>query len=441
MIAHLFKTSLLCLILAVVGCGKEESPAPDGTLPNPAKVAGGGGTNQTKLPNAKGSTAGTGQPVSAEDIDAKAKANAAKAAPVVEAMLKGLGNGQPVAVWDALPAPFQKDLNDLARQFLASIDPQVRLRAFASSGRVGKVMAEKKALLLPVLQSLPQSRQPEHVMAKLVKYYDGVAMLAATISQSEMATIAWQGAPDLGKVLTADGGKLLSHGLALAGDDDLLAKLNDFKSAAVKPGAPQGGNPTVIITTTRSVSTNVVARFDDKWLPLAALPLMSQVAQWKAGLSAKPMNAQAKAALLAELDTLDGALTTVEQAVNIQQVDRAVIGLTAVSRLLGGKGAVAAQPTTPAQPTAATAPGRKVAWNFGGGEATTRIDGFLRRKQEEVTQVLGTPDNQFVPPNVQQVEVYWLYENMQINDLKRNVRGTRVAFGFKDGVVVDVRVQ
>ncbi len=419
----------LAVVMCLAGCGGDKkngkaSPStnnPDGSSGKSPKSTG-GATGPSP-----GSKSGSANPTQQEVGDAPAAA--------LQRMFSGLANGQPVALWDALPKSYQKDLNDLVKAGIFSIDPQVRNKFFEVLGKAATVLAEKKALIVPALQGMPEARKPGSGLAVVLSNYDNIAALSATLAKSDLASPAWQQNPDIGTLLSGSGEKLVEQGLSLATIADAsnpAAKLEGLKSAKVKMGQPLGTNQMVIITTTREVTTNIVMQVEGKWLP-SSVPLNWKpvISQMKARMAAQPMNAETKQIALRGMDVLAGALLSIEQAQDAQQMGQAIGNLVRVSKMLGG-GEEPAKEQLPA--------GRRNAWNYGAGDRNTRIDAFINQPGTGVEQVLGPPDSRVPSQSPQQVEIYWLYLNMQINDLTKNTRATKVYFGLKNGMVVSVLV-
>ena len=422
---------ILVVVVCLTGCGGGKKDG-NGSPPVPATNNPGGSSNKSakSTGGATGSSSGsqsnsTSLPGSFGDTPAVA----------LQQMFGGLANGQPVTLWNALPTSYQKDLNDLAKASIVSIDPQVRNKFFEVLKKVVKVLAEKKALIVPALRAFPEANKQGAQLAVLLANYDTVTALADTLAKSELADPAWQQNPDIGTLLSGSGAKIMEHALPLAdiaGVGNPAATLADLRGAKVKMGRAVGTNQTVIITTTRTVVTNIVMQVDGKWLPQSvALIWKPVITQMKSESTDRQMNAEAKQIVLRGMDVMVGAMLSIEQAQNTQQMSQAVGNLIRVSKMLGGGEGPAAE-QLPA--------GRRNSWNYGAGERNTRIDAFIEQPQAGVQQVFGPPDSQMPSRNPQQVEAYWLYRDMQINDLTKKARATKVYFGFKNGKVVSVVV-
>ena len=405
--------------LWLTGCGGKEDN--DNAPPTPSPKAVGKTSNSKSGSSGSG---GTGQSGQVDDAPAVA----------LQQMFDGLANGQPVALWNTLPASHQKDLNNLAKSAIDSIDPQVRVKFFMVLNRVSTVLAEKKALILPALRALPEASEPDSPLIGLVANYDNVVALADTLSKSELANPAWQQNPDLGALLAGSGALMMDQGMVLGrmiSKDNPMAQLSELKGARVSMGAPLGTNQVVIITTRRTVATNLVLKVDGKWLPASVVlnwaPTMRQLQTQMAG---KPMNARTKKSAIRGLDVLGGALLSIEQAQDAKGMRRAVANLMRVSNMLAGRDS--GEEDLP--------PGRRNEWNYGVGDRKTRIDAFSGFPKSAVQQVFGPPDGQVPSKSPQQVESFWHYRNLKINDKTKNKRATQVYFGFKNGVVVKVMV-
>ena len=419
----------LAVVVCLGGCGGERKGG-SASQPVPATNNPDGSSSKSgKSPNGAAGSSSGGQ------SNATGNSGLVEDAPAVsmQQMFDGLANGKPVMLWNSLPVSYQKDLNDLAKASIVLIDPQVRSKFFEVLKKM--VKADKKALIVPSLRSLPETSKKGSQLAVLLTNYDTITALADTLIKSELSNPAWQQNPDIGTLLSGSGAKIMEHALPLAniaGAGNPAVTLAELRGAKVKMGRPMGTNQTVVITTTKTVVTNIVMQVEGKWLPQnVAVAWKPVISQMKSGSTDGQMNQEAKQIVLRGMDVMAGAMLSIEKAQNAQQMSQAVGDLIRVSKMLGG-----GEESTAEQLPA----GRRNSWNYGAGERNTRIDAFIQQQQAGVQQVFGPPDSQMPSQNPQQVEVYWLYRDMQINDLTKKVRATKVYFGFKNGRVVNVVV-
>ena len=345
-------------------------------------------------------------------------------------MFNGLASGQPVALWNALPANYQKDLNVLAKSTISLIDPQVRSRFFVVFNRAATVMKNKKQLILPALRGRSEASDTNSGLSRLIANYDNIVSLADALTKSELTNPSWQEDPDLGSFLAGSGASIVRYGLALINKNNPLTKLMEFKGAKVTMGPPEGTNQVVIIASHRTISTNTVMLVEGKWLPRVALAYRPEINNLtaKAELAVPNINENTKQTHLKQLASIDDILSSIEQAQDVKGAREAIDNLMRMTGQVSSNDVRAV--------------GRRSEWNYGAGERITRIDAFVRWPKKAVQQVFGKPDSQLPSANTKQVEGYWLYRNMRINDRSKNsnTQATKVFFGFKDGMVVRVLV-
>lgn len=98
----------------------------------------------------------------------------------VAAVAKGMAEGDPRVVWDALPLSYRTHLEDVVHTFGDSVDPTLWNPAFDLVGRVGRLMHDKKDLFVthPKLLAEPGSE-------KILAQWDGIGALLETVAESE----------------------------------------------------------------------------------------------------------------------------------------------------------------------------------------------------------------------------------------------------------------
>src|SRR5579872_2636995 len=106
----------ICVVLAMPGCS-------DSPLPPLAAIQ----ELDAERPKASGAPAtvvstGTIEPQTIEPDNAS-RASAETADAALRAIMRGLQQGHPDVLWDALPASYQQDLNDLVRLSASRLNP------------------------------------------------------------------------------------------------------------------------------------------------------------------------------------------------------------------------------------------------------------------------------------------------------------------------------
>ena len=78
-----------------------------------------------------------------------------------QAMQKRLADGDMVAIWDTLPATYQKEVESVVKEFAGKMDPEVWSQLFGVIGKLQTVAANKKDILTEMMKSNPQFTKPE----------------------------------------------------------------------------------------------------------------------------------------------------------------------------------------------------------------------------------------------------------------------------------------
>lgn len=270
----------------------------------------------------------------------------------IQATLKAAA-GEPVAVWQALPPSYQKDVNDVVGAFAAKVPEQPYNDGFVIAGKVVKVLETKKTFVLghPALKSGPINAEG------LAKAWDPAVHFLSTLVNSDIKTVAGLKAFDMAKFLQGPATVLIKDGLALAesaGDaipNKGAAKLTEMKEKlkgakiTIESAADDKATVKVEIPNEKTESTEMV-KVEGKWLPKEMVDSWpSAIAGAKASISTievpPEMIVQFNAMKGAVDPVLDGLLAADSQDGFNAQVE------TLMKGLMGGRGG-AAEPPPPA---------------------------------------------------------------------------------------------
>lgn len=208
----------------------------------------------------------------------------AKPDQTVEYVAKALAESRPVAAWQALPASYQTDVQNLIREFAGKMDKEVWDKGFIIAGKIVKVLKEKKQFILEhpeVAKTLPGADKK-----KLSDNLDAVVGLLETIVMSEISKHDELKKADVERFLSGTGAKLMSQieGLSQIVDPaafgpegpiylatvttqfkGLPAKLRSVKATVVKM---EGTQATVRIEVRDEKPVDVpFIQVDGKWVP------------------------------------------------------------------------------------------------------------------------------------------------------------------------------
>ncbi len=224
-------------------------------------------------------------------------------------------NGKPRALWDALPAGYQKDTTDVIGAFAAKVPEQPYNDGFVIAGKVVKVLETKKAFVLghPALQGGPVKAED------VGKGWDPAVRILSTVVNSDLKTVQSLKTLDVGKFMEGPVAAIVKDAIALTEAvgtaipaqgaqklADLKSKLKDVKvtvesktddKASVKVEGP-GEAPSV----------EEMVKVEGKWVP------KELVDEWPtavAGAKAAISTIEVDPAMVVQFNAMKGAVEPV----------------------------------------------------------------------------------------------------------------------------------
>ncbi|MCA9527678.1 MAG: hypothetical protein KC549_15425 [Myxococcales bacterium] len=293
--------------MALTGCNKDGAPAGD----------------KAGAPASAGAAA-------AAKTDAPAKEMTADAA--IMAVMAGAAKGDPTAIWNFLPASYQKDVNDMVHDFGAKVDAELWDKGFAVLGKAIGVFKNKKDFILKSPMFAQAMQNPMLPPGAIDKNWDAVVGMLDTVANSELSKAANLKTLDVGAFAAGTGKKVMGQGLALAKamGQDPTAVLSAFKAelvktegdkATVKLSAPGGGEG----------KEEQFVKVDGKWIPADMQASWSrEMGQAKAQMAAIPGEmAQAKQMAMPMLGMVEGTLDKLAGAADQAAFDGVLMGAMA----------------------------------------------------------------------------------------------------------------
>lgn len=309
MTARMLLWSSLVVYLAATGCSKDPAPTGGGTASAPAPAV-------------------AAKPSPPDTADG-----------AVRAIIEQLNQNHPEAVWDFLPASYQKDLNDLVHSFAEKMDPELWNRSVAAIHKVAGMLKSKKEFLAPEM--------------------NGVADVLETLLATDLA--------DLEKLKTLDGGKLLAETagklfalLRKTGHHPFGDDMGIFNDVTVMLVHSQGDSATVALEFEGDLPHEYeLVRIDGKWIPrVIAEGWIEQIGEARARLvllspdnmaETKPQVLALFTALESALDDISAAETRADFQAALAQADTTMAPFK--SLLAGWLGTAGATPSAPAPPS------------------------------------------------------------------------------------------
>lgn len=186
----------------------------------------------------------------------------------MQALIDGVNNQQMEAVWNFLPAGYQKDVNSIAQDFASKMDPEMYNGTFETGQRLAKILKDKKEYILKnqMIQGLPVP--PE----KVSEFWDPTVNIISALVNSDLSSLDKLKNFDGGKFLSTTGNQLAKNMVALsdlvpkkAGDTSFSEKLKQTKITVV---TTEGDSATIKIEAPGEEPKEVqMVKVEGKWIP------------------------------------------------------------------------------------------------------------------------------------------------------------------------------
>lgn len=193
-----------------------------------------------------------------------APVRAETAADTVNGVVTELAKGNPKAVWDAMPASYQKDVTEIIHLAAGKVDPGVMTKMQGLMGKTTNLLKTKKAFIL----NSPMLADAGPEIAELEKNWDGMVGLAQTLVDSDLMKIEKLKTMDPGAFLGTTGTKLMTQiqVLAKASGTDMLATIGQAK--ATHKADTENGNAIVTMSHPDERDEDLeFTKVDGKWVP------------------------------------------------------------------------------------------------------------------------------------------------------------------------------
>jgi hypothetical protein len=327
----------------------------------------------------------------------------------VMAVVQGLQQDNPRAVWDFLPESYQADVNSLVSEFANGMDAELWNGGFGLVTKLVTILKDKREF---ILSSDQLANAPVDAEA-LSQNWDTLLQLFTTLVESDLS--------DLEKLKTFDGGDYLSKtGAALMMQLAAASKLvpedpyqigfkDRLSNVAAKVVEMQGNVAILELTDPAGKVTKVdFVRVDDKWIPAAMKADWStEMGRMRAAVKQMPqMLASVKPQMMNSVKMVDGILDQIAAAKSQEQFTQAVAAgvlpiLMAAGPLMGGGDASGASTIDPrdfeAPPVDASAsalPGVTVTVNKKLDDAAVDdVIGKLARITDDADNALAIPQD------------------------------------------------
>lgn len=260
---------------------------------------------------------------------------AASADAAVNTVVTGIAKQDPQAVWNFLPASYQKDVSGLVQEFGGKLDAEFYDKGFATLGKLVGVLRSKKDFILknPILgQMLKNPMLPPEVVEK---NWDGIIDMLGTLASSEISKAAGIKGLNIPKFLAGTGTKLMKQGftLAKAAGQDPVKALVGYKAELVKA---EGDKATVklISPDRKKPREEQFVKVEGKWITA------EMAKEWKSTMNEARKNmgnlraqmAKGKGMVIPMIAKVDGVLDKLGGAKTQADFDKALMEVIAAMK-------------------------------------------------------------------------------------------------------------
>lgn len=248
----------------------------------------------------------------------------------VETVSASLADGQPGVLWNALPASYQSDVNELIEAFADSVDAEVYNKSFALIAQLGNVLSAKKEFILN--SEVLRMGAPVD-LAEIGDEWDTLVAMVNAVTTSELRSVESLRQLDVGRFLSTTGATVMRHGLRLgelSGEEDFqyIARLKEIKTEVLSSEEDRA----VVRVTLPDGETDEVelSRVDGKWLPTEVVEGWDEGVAEMRQMIAEMNSSEYRMQFMMGLSMFETVLTALERAGGQDEFDSAVMQVLAM---------------------------------------------------------------------------------------------------------------
>jgi len=242
---------------------------------------------------------------------------------------KSIGNNEPGAIFKALPASYQKEINSLVSEAAQKMDAELWEEGRGLIKSLVNIAKTKKDLILKT----QMFAQTPNKIALSKSWDDGVSMLE-TILNNDITNLEKLRAGNVDGLLV-NGSEIMKKFFTLYSDqadkdEDFLAKIKALKVTVI---SQEGDKATVKIETVGEEPENVeMVRVEGKWIPEAlAEGFVEKIKEVRESLAEIDFTSEEgkamKAQIMQQLTMVKSILVQAESATTSEQLEGILMGL------------------------------------------------------------------------------------------------------------------
>ncbi|HTI49353.1 MAG TPA: hypothetical protein VL475_00325, partial [Planctomycetaceae bacterium] len=186
----------------------------------------------------------------------------------VQAVIDGMKQGHPEALWYFLPASYQKDVNEVVHSFAGRMDAEIWSRTVAVLEKLSRVIKSQHEL---VQATMPRPVKAGRGAAPPSVDFEGLASLLQTLVKSELGDLEKLKQADVGRILAVTGGQLLAQLQSLSRfspSDGMSLQINDLAKLKVSLVSSEGDAAIVRVEAPGEDPRDLdFVRVEGKWIP------------------------------------------------------------------------------------------------------------------------------------------------------------------------------
>lgn len=243
----------------------------------------------------------------------------------VMAVTNGIADGRIYVIWDALPASYQRDLEEIVHEFARAMDADIWNQSFALLSKTANVLENQRDNIL----AMPNVQQdPDFDVEMARQNWHHVLAPFRTIASCELSDVNELSRIDLRQFMGTTGAQLFAQieRLSEISGDDASSKIASLRNIRATLVSREGERAMVQIDVPgEQPKTEAFVRVEGKWIPEDMArdwkDEMAEARRELANMSNQKMQ-EAKPQVMALLGSLDGFLDQLDMAQSPEQFEQ-----------------------------------------------------------------------------------------------------------------------
>lgn len=267
---------------------------------------------------------GPGDPASPDSSGKAAFPDSPDAA--VEHVAREIAVGNGGVLWQAMPAPYREDINQIVRLAGSKVDAEVYDRSFRLFGRLGELLESKQAFIANSELATRSAAEIENLEAALPALAEVIGIVASSAIATNTGLRDFQGQTFF-ETTVSDLSESLKRIASLSGEAPDFERLQEVEATIVESG--EGTAVIEVLIPGEAAERETFQRVADRWVPAQlAADWGANIARARSQLEART-EAEIEASkpqVLSVIAMVEGVLGQIEAAETQQAFDQALKG-------------------------------------------------------------------------------------------------------------------